>query len=255
MNQKIEGISNYKIYNERMKKGLNDKLFFTELIDDFESFVDFGCANGDIIDAMHLKVPHLNYYGIDNDEKMLELLKEKCPYAFINSNISDLNINTENALINFSSVVHEIFYYMKKEDIEQFWNDVFNKNFKYIVVRDIMCDESINRPADIDDVNKVLKFGNSKQIEDFINIYGSLDNLKNLTHFLLKYRYIENWERELRENYFATNIDDFLKIVPNNYEVIYLDRYILPYTKDRIKKDFGINLKDNTHVKIILKRK
>ena len=41
-----------------------------------DTFVDFGCANGDIIDAMHFDVPELNFYGIDNDENMLELLND-----------------------------------------------------------------------------------------------------------------------------------------------------------------------------------
>lgn len=71
----------------------------------------------------------------------------------------------------------------------------------------------------------------------------------------MKYRYIENWEREVRENYFPIYFEDLLnKIIENgNYEIVYARQYILPFVKGKVKEDFDIDLVDNTHCQILLK--
>ena len=38
-------------------------------------------------------------------------------------------------------------------------------------------------------------------------------------------------------------------------EIAYIETYFLPYLKSIVEKDFGINIHDNTHVKLLLKRK
>ena len=76
----------------------------------------------------------------------------------------------------------------------------------------------------------------------------------NLIHFLLKYRYTDNWEREVRENYLPVSVEEIMgKITEHKaaYRLIYFDHYILPYIARTVKKDFDITLKDYTHVKFI----
>ena len=38
------------------------------------------------------------------------------------------------------------------------------------------------------------------------------------------------------------------------YAPIYFEHYTLPFIRDRVKRDFGIELTDPTHVKMILER-
>ena len=47
-------------------------------------------------------------------------------------------------------------------------------------------------------INLVLNF----KLKLLKNIGGKIDTLYNkITHFLLKYKYLENWDREVKENY------------------------------------------------------
>lgn len=42
---------------------------------------------------------------------------------------------------------------------------------------------------------------------DVCDVRARKVNVKNLIHFLVKYRYVENWEREVQENYFPVSQD------------------------------------------------
>lgn len=91
-------------------------------------------------------------------------------------------------------------------------------------------------------------------LAEFQSIWGNISNNKNLVHFLMKYKWVENWAREVRENYFPITIEEFLSKVPNNYVIDYFYEFIMPQTQQGILKDFNILLKDTTHFKCILRK-
>lgn len=72
--------------------------------------------------------------------------------------------------------------------------------------------------------------------------------------FLAEYKWVENWARGVRENYFPITIEEFLSKVPNNYVIDYFYEFIMPQTQQGILKDFNILLKDTTHFKCILRK-
>ena len=253
-------INNYEIYNKRMDKSFQDKLFFLDKIkDNVEAIVDFGCADGALI--RHLsEVTNIKLIGYDQDHRMIELANEKTnkDNCLFNEDFEEIieDINPRNSLLNLSSVIHEIYSYFTSNEIEFFWNTVFNTDFKYISIRDLCASESINRPSNINDYTKLLQKANPNLLLDHESIWGSVRENRNLVHYLLKYRFLENWDREVRENYFGLSLECLLSKIPmDKYEIIYFENYILPYTANKIKEDFDIELHDNTHVKLLLKRK
>jgi hypothetical protein len=74
-----------------------------------------------------------------------------------------------------------------------------------------------------------------------------------LIHYLLKYRYTENWDREVRENYLPLTKETLISKIPSHYEIVYQEHYTLPYIKHQVQKDCDIVLNDCTHFKILLK--
>lgn len=64
-----------------------------------------------------------------------------------------------------------------------------------------------------------------------------------------------NWDREVKENYMPLFREDLLSMIPPKYRVIYHEHYVLPYLRRTVRNDFGIELKDPTHLKIILEYK
>ena len=254
-------IQNIEVYNDRMAKTLIDKMFFIDKVD-ADVFIDFGCADGTVLGYLHDLFPNNYYVGYDINPDMITIAEEKNKDRNIKffSTIDDIkkylsNFDSQHKVcLILNSVIHEIYSYSSYEQIEEFYDFAFSGLFDYIAIRDMMPNQSINRPADITDIARVRAFANQSQLSEFEDIFGSIDNNKNLIHFLLKYKYLENWNRECRENYFPITTQQFVKRIPKNYCIDYYTEFLLPYAKRTIYEDFQINVKDTTHLKIILRK-
>lgn len=253
----MQNINNYEKYNSGMKKSIKDKLFFEGLVTDVDTFVDFGCADGQILKQVHEDFPDWNLRGIDCDKKMIELAKQNCPVALFDNEVAEYYwLDNSTSVLNMSSIIHELYSYLSPQDVKVLWTTIFDCEFKYISIRDIMISKTANRTSAISDVHKVYRQSeNDLFLHDFENKWGRVMENKTLIHYLLKYRYIENWDRESNENYLPITVEELIELIPSEYEIVYFNHYILPFTKDKIMEDFGIELKDNTHVKMLLKRR
>lgn len=250
-------INNIEIYNRRMAAGMEDKMWFVNKIcNDVRVVVDYGCADGTLLSLIHYSHPDLILIGVDNNVEMLKLARRNVPSAILYTAeaFKYIRLNFGNAVLVLSSVIHEIFAYDKNPASTM--NMLFGKGFKYIAIRDMMITTLGSDPtSDRSDTINVSSKANQKMLREFERIYGNIQNRKNLIHFLLKYKYVENWDREVRENYLPYNLEIFLQdIVPNTYQIEHLDHYTLPYLKTIVKEDFGIELKDKTHLKLLLKK-
>ena len=251
-------IQDIDLYISSMSKSMTDKMFFMDMIPNIGLIVDYGCADGELIKTCNEIDSDISYVGYDIDQDMV---------AIANNNIGDIGFVTDkwdrcvprslkesNSVLVLSSVIHEVYSYGAPDDIHQFWKRVFCSGFDYIVIRDLVPDSSIDRMSHPYDYYNITKNSDRWMIKSFEKVWGSLSNNKNLIHYLMKYRYEKNWDREVCENYFPIYKNDLLNLIPDSYKVNYYDHYILPYVKDTIKNDMGVNLVDNTHVKLIIKR-
>ena len=257
-----EIIKDYSSYNNGMHKSILDKLFFIDKINNINGILDYGCADGELINninKIHPIIPHL--FGYDLNPTMINLAKEKNTYKnmkfFDNLDLllHDSQFNPNYFCLNLSSVIHEVYSYCEPKEIVDFWDFVFNSNFKYIAIRDMCVSNSCNRETDLNDYRKLLTYANLQMLNNYESYWSSCQNNKNMIHFLLKYRYSTNWEREVKENYLPISYETILKLIPKNYEIIYLDHYTLPFLKQKVKEDYDINLIDKTHIKLLLRKK
>jgi SAM-dependent methyltransferase len=254
MNEAPE-IKDYDAYINRMDLSAVDKLFFADKIQP-DLVVDFGCANGTLLRNLKSLCPSLDVIGYDADPKMVahstDAVHITDSWKMVESEIS---MSKRPALI-LSSVIHEVFHYGSRADIDAFWKKVLGSGFYYIVVRDMVPSRTIDHSSCVNDVKKIYhKFLGTKALTDFERIWGSVENNRNLVHFLLKYRYLEpNWDREVRENYLPLAREDLLAKIPLDYDVVFHEHYVLPYILQTIRDDIGIELKDPTHLKLILRR-
>lgn len=252
---KITGLDGY---NTGMKKSLLDKVFFMDKID-VEVIVDYGCADGTLIHFLRNLFPEIVYYGFDISEEMIGEAKKKNPEIAMcfTTNFDDIMKKTKHCkkAVVLSSIIHEAYSYGTANDISIFWNRIFNSGFDNIVIRDMMPGMSINKQSETNDVAKILRKANRQQLFDFQQLWGSIENMKSMAHFLLKYQYDDNWEREVHENYFPIYREQMLSQVPDAYDIVFHEHFVLPYLAKVVKKDFGIELKENTHIKLILSKR
>jgi len=257
-------IKDYDSYNSRMNKSMLDKVFFLDKVES-NFFVDFGCADGTLLKFIANHVDSdINSLGYDSDETMIKMAENGITQpnlSFCNKWSHVLGIIDNPELMStliLSSVIHEVYHYSTPQQIDDFWRKVFCGKFDYIVLRDMIPSRTISRPSDINDVAKVYKkFLCKQELMDFETTWGTIDNNKNLVHFLLKYKYLQpNWPREVKENYMPLYREDLLALLDTfNYEIIYHEHYVLPYIKQCVRADLGIELKDSTHLKLILRNK
>lgn len=202
-------------------------------------------------------MPDVKYIGYDNNPEMIRIAQTKSA-GISNISFTDTfpsNVYGKSSLLNLSSVIHEIYSYCNEDEIYEFWNNVFLSGFEYISIRDLCVSKNVNRRTDMTDYLKLIEKADNKQIKEFQLIWGLLMDNRNFLHFLMKYKYVENWDREVKENYFPITLEELLKKIPSDYEIVYINTYCLPYTKSMIEKDFGISIKDNTHVKLLLRKR
>lgn len=249
-----------------MTKPMEDKLFFVDKLPQGQDyiFVDFGCADGTLI--QHLtriyEIKRYRYIGYDCSEAMLSFAKTSFPgdssdsveftssWEVVKKNIEEFKKLRYKAVLILSSVIHEVYSYESEEGIQDFWNKV--KDFDIVVIRDMMYSETMEREADPDSVMKIRKgSGGSikRSLEQFEDKWGSIDQNKNLVHFLLKYRYTINWDRECNENYFPIKISEFLQKMKFTFRLDYFEKFRVRFIENKIYEDFGIILEDTTHIK------
>ena len=249
-------INNLSVYNAGMRKSMFDKLWWIDKIDDsIKNVVDYGCADGALLSMVHDMNPNLQLYGYDFNQTMLDLATKNIPDGHFDKNLLSLtkDILEENSVLVASSVFHEIENYSDGTGKE--YRDIFYNNYKYIAIRDMFLSEKSCVESDSLNVAKVRQKYSYDKIKEFESYIGCLERNENLLQFFLTYRYTENWDREVRENYFPHTIEQFLRKIPENYEIVYFEHYTLPFLREQVLKDFGIQLTDPTHGKILLRLK
>jgi ribosomal protein L11 methylase PrmA len=248
-------INNINVYLERMEKGMVDKLWWVDKIHP-KKIVDFGCADGTMLKHLTEMGLDVELIGVDIDNEMCRRAKENVPSARIMSLVEfmDSTEDFSDALLVLSSVIHEIYSYeLEPEDEIQ---ALYNKGFKYIAIRDMFLSETeVQDTVSNHDYTYVINYSKENQLRDFENFWGHINTVRNLSHFLLKYTYEENWHRELRENYLPIDLEPFIKNIPSIYRVEYVEHYCNPYIQRRVWNDFFIKFNYKTHAKLLLVRK
>ena len=248
-------ISDTKLYIKSMEMSIQDKLFFIENVD-FDVIVDFGCANGTFLSKVKLIKPDVKIIAYDTDHLMLQASREilNNSEALITNNWSEIANELKkykSPLLNLSSVIHEVYSYSNSDEIKKFWNEqVFNNNFKWIVIRDMIPSSNLETNNNFKaDAIKVRKRANKFFLNSFEKRWGSIDdNYKTLCHFLLKYRYVVNWDREVTENYLPVNLEYLKSKIPSGYSITFEDSFNVPFIQNTIIKDFGVRLQYPTHL-------
>lgn len=253
-------LANYGVYTEGMRKSLLDKVYFMDKVD-AKIFVDYGCADGALIKFLHSLFPEYTYIGYDISPEMVDRAKDSFDTLPENVMFSDNwddvieQVSTaEGVALILSSVIHEVYSYGTAKDTQEFLERVTGEAWDYIILRDMVPSMTIDRQSDINDVRQIMIGADQTLLNDFERRWGSIESNRNLVHFLMKYRYTDNWEREVRENYFPVTREEFFQLIPREYSIAFYEHFRLPYAVKTIRKDFGITLRDNTHLKVIFER-
>ena len=187
---------------------------------------------------------------------MIDISKRRYPEIEFFSNWSKVinNIETDNTALLLSSVIHEVYSYGTSREVKDFWsNKVFDSKFKYVIIRDMIPSSHFDR-MNIVDIKKIREKSDPKYLSSFEEQWDDIgSSFRTLLHWLLKYKYTDNWSREVKENYIPVSLETLKKKIPNNWEIIFENHYTYDYLKNQIKQDFDVELNEPTHLQMIIK--
>ena len=267
-------VADLSAYNRSMSAVL-DKIFFLDKVE-ADVFIDFGCADGFLIETMQKFYPNKTYIGYDINPEMLKAAAKRLgsketwgaetvsirigknikitkDWAEVMIAVRRIQDEGLRVCVILSSVIHEIYSYGPAK-VEEFWNQLWSLNADFIAIRDMSVSSTTSRPSDPITVARIRQTYNREMLAQWETQWGSLEENWSLVHFLLHYRYTTNWERELRENYLPINKERLLALVPVNYFPHFIEHFTLPFIRQKVMDDFGIQLQDATHLKLILRR-
>ena len=261
--RKAEVVQDPDTYNREMRKSLIDKVFYLDKVEDASVFVDYGCADGAVLKLASAIIPEAKYFGYDMSKEMIDIARKgDDTYIGFTDNLDSLKdwIHDQKGAgnkvcISLMSLIHEVYQY-GPDSVKNFWEFVFDKDlFDYIAIRDMCVSRTTSRPSDYISVSKIRMAYDKNMLAQWEATWGSLNDNWSLVHFLLTYRYVDSWERELHENYLPLCLEDLMALIPGGWEPSYLEHYTLPFIRKNVRDDFNIDLQDRTHVKIILRKR
>lgn len=255
-------------YVSKMDITIPDKLFWVSRVTHpVSQLIDIGCASGTLLKAFHNISPVTELIGIEESPEMIKHIYEgfdegEAPFIRFHQSMDELmNECKLGAVLNLSSVLHEVYSYKNSAYIKSFWEQINRLEPEYITIRDMMWNDLRTTDANRNrivkaDAELIKNSALSDVFRQFENRWGEVKTAKELAHFLLKYRYQTNWDRELNENYFACTFADVDDALCENYRLVYHECFALPWTVKCARNDFGISfLPGTTHQKIIYKRR
>lgn len=259
----------YTKFTDSMAKSIWDKAFFMDKIEDCNVIIDFGCADGSMLDMLAGIFQNKVYIGYDNDEKVLAMAKQR------NADHDQVFIvgpdHLENALdaicerrdkskvcLNFASVLHEIYSFPEEGGLDVIKHIVQKLEPEYITIRDMYFDSGryFYDDKQLPDTFDVRTMADAKFCDDFERKFGRIDNWKNLCHFLMKYQWAENgWEKEMQENYFSLNMERFISDIGGGYIRLFTTTYLLPHLCCKWVREYNIFIPAiHTHAQFVLGR-
>lgn len=248
-------IHDKEIYLSRMSKPLQEKLRVAKYVPVWaKKVLDVGCADGTITCSLAQMFPEVQFLGIDLDNEFITKAQEKAAelgltnVSFERVYLRDLLARPErfDAVI-FVSVLHEFYTY--GEGISSVLKALADAHELLhpkgeIIIRDMILSEYTKHTVFHSSAirEKILSVESLRPLmDDFEKNFGSLDYLYQINHFLLKYMYQENWERESREHYVPVTIDQYEQIFDLlGMELQLKDSHLIPFLRDKWKADFGL---------------
>jgi len=253
-------VQNVQGYNLSMQKALIDKVFFLDKVDGAEVFADYGCADGSILKFASGILPNGTFIGYDMSREMVDAANANDIWATddlkkFQKQVENEKIKGEIVCLSLLSLIHEVYSYGPGE-VKEFWNLVLNSGlFDYVAIRDMCVSRTTSRPSDSISVAKIRMLYDKDMLAQWEATWGSIDENWSLVHFLLTYRYVDSWDREFKENYLPLSLENLLDLITPDWEPTYIEHFTLPFIRHQVKEDFGIDLQDRTHLKLILKAK
>jgi hypothetical protein len=249
----------YDTYNARMASIIDDKLFFLDQIK-VDVIVDYGCADGTLLSHIQDQRPEIALVGYDVSDVELAHAARKVPHgSFFRdwdalARYLETHHQGQRIALVASSVIHEIYAYGGTAEGEAFWTRLLDGPFSTFIMRDMALSAADYGILDTSLADKLLTGPVGHLAKEYEACWGSLDLREHATHFLLKYRYTDNWEHELNEYYLPLTVEAIKEKLAGNFAPTFHATEALPFLQEMAQVELGVSFPCKTHLKLIAQR-
>lgn len=250
----MANINDQKIYLDRLAKPLAEKLRITRFLPaTAKKVLDVGCADGTVTLALADLFPQTQFLGLDLNTNFIGEAKkrigERKNIQFESGYLRErLNRPEKFDAVIFCSVLHEFYSYGEGiSTVVKALSDAREilVSGGGILIRDMLLYEYMSHSNLLlgEMTEKIYaKAEWQKQVQDFEGYFGKINTLALLNHFLLKYWYVENWDREGKENYTPVSFEKYDQILSLlDLKILFRHSYLIPYLKDKWGTDFNFS--------------
>jgi SAM-dependent methyltransferase len=249
-------VANLGAYNASLSSSLDEKLpLIADLPQDVGFVVDYGCGDGLLLEEARRLRPNLRSIGYDTS--LDQMVAATARGVAATTRIESVRLAARNApsdtktAMVLSSVVHELPHH----DLRPVLYEARTLGADYIAIRDRMLYRRWLGGArkEAAHVKWRTKGEDWPRLREFERRWGSIEEHHHLVHYLLKYRYRDNWKRELEENYMV-DVDTLLCVAESfGYVPQKVELYQQPWLGEHVKEAFGFELTGPTHCRLLLK--
>lgn len=231
---------------------MQEKMRVAEYIPhDASRILDVGCADGTVTKALAGLFPRASVRGIDLDEEFIAKAKEgvaagKGTPEFERIYLRQMLDRPERYdAVTFVSVLHEFYSYGEgMSSVLKAVADAYEllKPGEKIIIRDMILQDAAKTASADSIIEKVrANVAMAPLITDFERAHGPMTTLYSVNHFLLKYFYTDNWERECPEHYVPVTREQYEQLFNLlGADLEHKETYLIPFLRDKWKADFGL---------------
>lgn len=246
-------LADWEVYLARLARPLQEKLRLAwYLPKDAASILDVGCADGTVTRALAELFPGARLLGIDLDETFIALARQQAAgkgnVAFERVYLRELLARPERFdAVVFCSVLHEFFTYGEgTSSVLKALADAHELLHPggVIVIRDMILHEYTKQATlhcqSMRD--KLAAHCPEWVVRDFVRHFGPLQTVYTVNHLLLKYWYVENWERECAEHYVPVTLEEYQQLFRLlGMTLQHAETYLLPFLRQKWEADLGLS--------------
>ncbi|WP_269929959.1 hypothetical protein [Aminobacter sp. HY435] len=244
-----------------------DKLFFVERVPgEVTVFADFGCADGYLLRQLHMERREwpggwdCHFIGYDHNPDMIREAKARrtigvyeftSDFAMFAARLDRHHRLGRKSCLVLSSVVHEVLS-QDPLQFEAFWHNIRLLGCDYIAVRDMAVEERAHHVSP--EPAEYAATWDNDRIRTVV--YNERPTRAGWLQALLKADYADNFENELRENYFPLTAEQWLNFttIGTGYKLRHFEHAPLAFLQRKWREQYGIYVPDPTHIKLLLQK-